>query len=185
MVDGDSRRKRMAIGDWDISGDGGQSVFDEGGSMRCKLTGVKLMLWNGRDDLGDSEVVADIKMSSTNTNCRGGLILRSNASGLTAYKMENYGNRDYYIRKVVNGVVTTLGIANSDQAYNIFVKTRFRIDGYQLSIEEWIDGDWELLSVVEDTSQAIDQGYAGLFGSSVNTGYFITFDNVEISEKQV
>ena len=112
-------------------------------------------------------------------------MLRSEASGLTAYRLELYGPRTYYIRKIIDGTVTTLGTAISAESWNIYVQTRFRVDGFQLSVEEYKDGDWVLIAVVEDTSEAILAGYAGLFGSSLNTAYHIMFDNVEISEKQV
>jgi len=52
-------------------------------------------------------------------------------------------------------------------------------------LEEWIDGAWELVTMVEDTSQAIVSGYCGLIGMSANSSYYITFDNIEINKKEV
>ena len=177
----------MSKSEWDISGIGGISIIDESGSKRCRLSHSKLMLWNGCSTCTNYEVVADIKIANS-TNYRGGLVLRSNAAGTTMYRLRMYGAstyRTYYIDKLVNGVNTILGQVNSSHPYNTYVKTRFRIDGFQLSIEEYIDGAWELITIVEDTSQAIVSGYCGLHGCSLNSGYYITFDNIEINEKEV
>jgi len=174
----------MAKTDWDITGDGGISVINEGGSMRCQLSGVKYMLWNGRGDFTDSEIIADIRLSTNNTNARGGLLLRSNATIGTFYRCRIYGatNRTYYIDRVVNGVSTQLASVGSSQPYNIYTRTRFRVDGFQLSIEEYLSGAWNLVTTVEDTNHAILSGYAGLTGISVNTSYNIRFDNIDIGE---
>lgn len=174
----------MAKDDWDISGDGGISIIEDGGSKRCRLTYHKLMLWNGNSELTDCEIIANIQMGS-NSNCRGGLILRSNESGQTAYRLWILGKRTYYIQKIIDGTITNLAsnIA-STRAYSEYVKTRFRIDGFQISIEEWDEGEWQLVTMVEDTSQAIINGYVGLWGNSVNSSYYITFDNVEINKKE-
>jgi len=172
----------MAKLDWNISGAGGQAVVDEGGSKRCRLSGYKLMLWNARNNLVNSEVVAYVLMA-VDTNTRGGLVLRSDATANSCYRLRVFGPRTYYIQKVVNGTVTTLSTTVSSQPYNIYVKTRFRIDGYQLSIEEYTGGAWVQVAVIIDTEQSLASGYAGLYGESVNTGYFVTFDNIEISER--
>ena len=177
----------MSKSDWVITGTGGISIIEEGGSKRCRLSASKLMLWDGCSTCTDYGVTADISILNT-TNYRGGLVLRCNEAGSTMYRLREYGrnttSRTYYIDKVVNGVNTVLGIVVSNQPYNVFVKTRFRVDGFQLSVEEWINGAWELITMVEDTSQAILSGYCGLHGCSVNSGYYITFDNVEINKKE-
>jgi len=176
----------MSKTDWDITGSGGISIIEEGGSKRCRLTGSKLLLWNGCSSCVDYDVVSDINILST-TNYRGGLVLRCNAAGTTMYRLRLYGrntaSRTYYIDKLVSGVNTVLGVVVSNQP-NVFVKTRFRVDGFQLSVEEWINGAWELITMIEDTSQAIVSGYCGIIGMSVNTSYYITFDNVEINKKE-
>ena len=175
----------MAKADWDITGAGGIAVVDEGGSMRCQLSGTKHMLWNGRGDLEDSETIADIRMSTNNTNARGGMLLRSNATIGTFYRCRIYGanpNRTYYIDRVVNGVSTQLAAIASSQPYYVYTRTRFRVDGFQLSIEEYLSGAWNLVTMVEDTNHAILSGYAGLTGISVNSSYNVRFDNIEIGE---
>jgi len=177
----------MAKSDWDISGIGGISIIDEGGSKRCRLSYTKLMLWNECSTCTDYEVVADIKIG-VNTNYRGGLVLRSDVAGATVYRLRIYGAssyRTYYIDKLVNGVNTILGQVTSSHPNNTFVRTRFRVDGFQLSVEEWIDGAWELIVMAEDTSQAIISGYCGLIGMSATSSYYITFDNIEINKKEV
>jgi len=176
----------MGKTDWNITGDGGISVIEEGGSKRCRLSASKLMLWNENSTCTDFEVVADIKLGA-NTNYCGGITLRANAAGTTMYRLRIYGrdtaSRTYYIDKVVDGVNTNLSTIISVQP-SIYVKTRFRVDGFQLSVEEWIDGAWEVVAMVEDTSQAILSGYCGLFGMSGNSSYYITFDNIEINKKE-
>jgi len=174
----------MSKSDWDITGDGGIGIVEVGGSKRCRLTYRKLMLWNGNSGLTDHEVIVEIQMGSS-TNTRGGIVLRSNESGTTAYRLRMYGPRTYYIQKVVDGAVTVLAIVGSSRAWNEFVKTRFKVDGFQLSVEEWDEGEWKLIASVEDTSQAVISGAAGLYGESVNSDYYVTFDNVEIKEKEV
>ena len=172
----------MALVDWNITGSGGQAVIDYAGSMRCQLSGHKLMLWNGRDDLANSEIIALIRMG-VDSNTRGGMVLRSNLSAISCYRLRIYGKRTYYIQKVVDGVVTTLAVVGSAQPYNVFAKTRFRVDGYQLSVEDWVDGAWQLVLVVEDTGQSLATGYAGVYGESATTGYYLIFDDVEIAER--
>jgi hypothetical protein len=172
----------MGLSSWNISQSGGQAIIDEGGSKRCRLSGSKLMLWNGRDNLINSEIIASILMDSS-TNSRGGLVLRSDSTLNNCYRLRIFGPRTYYIQKVVNGTVTTLATAYSTQPYNAYVKTRFRIDGYQLSVEEFISGVWTLVSVIVDNEQSVISGYAGLYGESVNTSYFLTYDNIEILER--
>jgi len=177
----------MSRVDWDISGTGGISIIDESGSKRCRLSASKLMLWNGCSTCADYEVVADINIWNS-TNYRGGLVLRANAAGTTMYRLRIYGAtnyRTYYIDKLVNGVNTILGQVNSIHPYNTYVKTRFRVDGFQLSVEEYVNGAWELITMVEDTSQAIVSGYCGLHGMSATSSYYITFDNIEINKKEV
>jgi len=171
----------MAKLNWDITGTGGQSVIDEGGSKRCQLSGIKQMLWNGRNNLANSEIICDSKLSSSGN---GGLSLRSDASGLNCYRLRiNYGApRMYYVDKVVAGVATVLASVASSQQWNVYVKTRFRIDGWQLSVEEWISNAWVLITTIEETSHQIASGYAGLLGLSTVT-YYILFDNVAISER--
>ena len=177
----------MSKSDWEITGTGGISIIEEGGSKRCRLAASKLMLWKGCSNCIDYEVIADINILNT-TNYRGGLVLRSNDAGSTMYRLRIYGrnttSRIYYIDKLVDGVNTVLGTVISNQPYGTFVKTRFRIDGFQLSVEEWINGAWELITMIEDTSQAIVSGYCGLHGCSVNSSYYITFDNLEINKKE-
>jgi hypothetical protein len=172
----------MGLSNWTITQSGGQAIVDEGGSKRCRLSGSKLMLWNGRNNLVNSEVVVSILMGG-DTNTRGGLVVRSDSTANNCYRLRIFGPRTYYIQKVVGGVVTTLATAYSTQPYNTYVKTRLRIDGYQLSIEEFISGVWTLVSVIVDNEQSIISGYAGLYGENANTSYFITFDNIEISER--
>lgn len=174
----------MAKIDWTITGDGGISIIEDTGSKRCMLSGSKQMLWKDRNNLGDSEVIADIKFLAGSTNERGGGLLRSNSSIQRCYRLFIYGNRLCMIQRVIDGVVTTLGQASSSQASNIFVKTRFRIDGYQLSVEEYINGEWTLILTAQDTTQALAEGYVGLFGASVNSSYSILFDDVQVGEKE-
>ena len=174
----------MAKTDWNITGDGGIAIINESESMRCQISGTKHMLWNGRDDFTDSEIIADIRLSHNNTNSRGGLLLRSNAGVDTFYRCRIYGtsNRIYYIDRVVNGVSTQLASTNSSQRYNVYTRTRFRVDGSQLSIEEYLSDAWNLLIMAEDTNSTILSGYAGLTGISTSMVYSIRFDNVEIGE---
>ena len=176
----------MSKSDWDITGAGGIAIIEEGGSKRCRLSASKLMLWNGCSTCTDYEVIADINIGSS-TNYRGGLVLRANDSGTTMYRLRIYGAasyRTYYIDKLVNGVNTIIGQVTSIHPYFTYVKTRFRIDGFQLSVEEYVNGAWELITMVEDTSQAIISGYCGLHSCSATSSYYITFDNIEINEKE-
>jgi len=174
--------------DWILSGSGGQSVIDIGGSKRLQLSGSKQMLWNGRDNLANSEVIALIK-PYTNENGgrqRGGMLLRCDSSILNYYQVICYAYtnyRTYYIYRVINGVATLLSQVTSYQAYNIYQKTRFRIDGWQLSIDEYSSGQWNLITTIEDTDHSITSGYAGLIGANYNGSYSFLFDDVQIGER--
>jgi len=172
----------MAKTDWTITGSGGQAIVDEGGSKRCRLSGSKLMLWTGRSDLANSEVVASLLMG-VDTNTRGGLVLRSDPTALNCYRLRVYGPRTYYVQKVVNGAITTLATIVSAQSYYSYIRTRFRVDEYQLSVEEWVGGVWVLVTAIEDTEQSLSQGRAGIYGESASTSYAVTFDEVAISER--
>ena len=174
----------MAKTDWDISGTGGQSVIDMDGSMRCQLTQQKLMLWNGNTGLTDSEVICELRAGYNNhLYNKGGMVLRCDPTAQNCYKLQVQGPRTYYIYKIVSGVVTTLGNIISSQAWNLWIKTRFRVDGHQLSVEEYTGGQWNLILTIDDSSQAHASGAAGLFGNSYNSVYYWLFDNVEIGEK--
>ena len=177
----------MAKSDWIIGGAGGQSVITIDGSQRLQLSGSKYMLWSGRNDLVNSEVIALVK-PYTNENSgrqKGGGLLRcdapiSNYYQALAYAYTSY--RLYYIHRVVNGVSTLLSQVKSYQGYNIYVKTRFRVDGWQLSIDEYSSGEWHLITTIEDTDHSIASGYAGLVSSNYNGGYSFIYDDVQIGE---
>jgi hypothetical protein len=174
----------MARTDWNITGTGGIAIIDETGSKRCQLTGTKLMLWNGRSDLINVEIICESKYSTSNTNAGGAVVLRSDATANNCYRLVIYGatTRTYYIQKVVAGVVTNLGSYTSTIGYSIYGKTRFRVDGYQLSVDEWESGAWVNRITIDDTSQACTTGYVGLMGYST-AGYYVVYDNVEVREK--
>jgi len=178
----------MGKSNWNISGNGGQAVIDVGGSKRCQLSGTKYMLWNARNNLTDCEVVATIKPWTNENGGRqvGAMILRSDDSIYNYYKLMIYAYtnyRKYAIYRIVNGVATLLSQVISYQGYNIYVKTRFRVDGFQLSVEEYISGTWNLITTVEDTDHSIISGYVGIGGNNYSTSYSFLFDDVEISEK--
>ena len=175
----------MSKVDFTITGVGGLSIVDEGGSKRCRLTYTKLMLWNGNPALGDCECVVDIQNSAANSNSGGGIVLRTNSTAQTCYRLLVYGatTKQYYIQVKVNGQTTTLGSFNSTRSYSEYTKIRFRVDGFQLSCEEYINGNWVMSFIVEDTGHAIISGSAGLFGESTNSGYSVSFDNLEINVK--
>jgi len=172
----------MARTDWSISGPDGQAIIEDGGSKRCRLSGSKMMLWNGNSSLANSEIVVNIQMQNT-SNTRGGLILRGDASGTNFYRLFITGYRTYTVQKSVDGNVTALTTAISTRPWNEYTKTRFRVDGYQLSVEEYYNESWNLVVSVIDTESSLGSGYAGLFGASVNSSFYITFDNVEISQR--
>jgi hypothetical protein len=172
--------------DFTITGAGGLSIVDDGGSKRCRLSYSKLMLWNGNPALGDCECVVEVQNSAANSNSGGGVILRSNSTAQTCYRLLIYGGgtgKAYYIQKAINGQYATLGTFISTRTWNDYTKIRFRVDGFQLSVEEYINGNWVMAFMVEDTSHAIISGSVGLFGESTNSGYSISFDNMEINTK--
>lgn len=175
---------KMGKSDWDINGPGGQGIIDDAGSMRCQLTATKNMTWNGDVALTDSEVITEIKLNSTNGYSRVGPVLRADETCENGYFCLAYGyaTKRYYIFKVVDGVKTQLAYFVSEFASSLYTKIRFRIDGYQLSIEEWKEGDWVVIGIIEDTDETHPSGRAGLRGESLTT-YYGLFDNVEIGEK--
>jgi hypothetical protein len=179
----------MARADWDITGLGGIAIIDDGGSKRCQLSGNKLMLWNGRSNLADVQVASDYKFSNASSTIRGGCVVRSDATGNNSYRLHTSPSgsvRVHVIYKVVNGIWTTLGTVNSNQSASVYVKTRLRVDGWQLSVEEYINGAWVLLMAIEDTSHALVLGFSGIYNTTAPgyEAYSTIFDNVEIGEKE-
>lgn len=174
----------MAKIDWTITGTGGQSVVTDAGSKRLQLSYTKLMLWSARNNLVDSEVVGDVKVGDAgSSNSSGGFVLRSDSNMSNCYRLLIVGNRTYYVQKIVAGVVTTLASTNSSQPWSYYATTRFRVDGYQLSVDEYSAGVWNNIIVALDTTQSVPSGYTGLLGNSVNSSYWIYFDNIIISER--
>ena len=178
----------MAKSDFLISGSGGQAIIEVDGSKRCQLSGTKYLLWNGRNNLVNAEVIALIK-PYTNQNSgyqRGGMLLRCDENILNYYRLLTYAYtnyRTYYIHRVINGVGTLLGQVTSYKAYNIYTKTRFRVDGYQLSIDEYNSGEWGLIATIEDTDHSLISGYAGICGVNYSGSYHFLFDDLEIGER--
>lgn len=175
----------MGKSDWDISGPGGQAIVDESGSMRCQLSGEKHMTWNGNVALTDSEVITEIKLYSTNGYSRAGPMLRADEDCENGYfcMARGYATKYYFVYKIVDGIKTQLAAWTSEFASSLYTKIRFRIDGYQLSLEEWKEGAWVVMGIIEDTSQAHPSGRAGLRAESHTGAYYGLFDNIEIGEK--
>lgn len=172
----------MALSDWDISGDGGQAIVDDGGSMRCQLTGSKLMLWNGQDSLVNTQITAEIKNVAAGGQLSG-LVLRCDDTSDNCYfdRITVVSSKKYhYVYRIVSGVATLIAQSASTESYSVYTKTRFSINGSQVSVEEWLAGDWSVLISVTD-SVLETPGYAGL--KSQNTaGYSTLFDNIIIAE---
>lgn len=165
--------------DWNITGSGECAILSESGSMRCRLTNAVLMLWNGNNNLANSEIVADLKLTANSSSPIGCFILRSDENGSNCYRMRQNGVRTVSIERVVNGVATVLGSTTSTQQGTTWVRTRFRVDQFQLSVEEYLSGSWVLLLFVTDTQQSRSAGYSGI--SSLSTsGFGAWFDNISI-----
>lgn len=174
----------MAKINWDISGEGGFAIVSMGGSARCQLVGVKTLLYNGRTDFGNCEVVGEYRQQSSSSNCRGMLVLRSDADMSNCYRLVIFGPRLYYVQKAVDGTVTTLATLNSTQSWDIYLPTRFRADGFQLSVDEYAGGEWVNVITVLDNESSHIAGRVGIGGVSV-AGYHGLFDNVTLGERQV
>ena len=169
---------------WLIQGTGGQSIIDEGGSKRCQLTLAKWMLWNERNDLLNAEIIGSIKLYNTSSWNRGGFLLRCDSSCNNAYYLRITSNgavKVYYLYRILNGVWTMLTSSNSSESPTVYTKVRFRVDGNQISIEEYVTGEWNLIQLITDDYITV-AGYVGLRGDC-GSGYSVLFDNIEISEK--
>lgn len=175
----------MSYLDWDIYGSGVQSVVDVEGSKRVKLAGLEWMLYNGEAALVDSEIIADIRRYDVIQYSEGGLLLRSDVNLLNCYYLQRSidPSDSYLLTKVVAGVRTDLWTSPTGHAPEDWVRVRFRADGWQISVHEWIDGAWDGKVLVEDTGQSHASGYAGLFGANADPTGSLLFDNVEIAVK--
>jgi len=177
----------MAKTNWNISGIGGQAVIIESGSKRCELSGTKLMLYNGASSLTNCQLIADIKLYGAAGYNQGGIIFRSNAAGTNGYAfIRSYIGgigKNCYVYKIVDGVWTQIAFATTTFAYTDWVRTRVRMDGWQISVDEWISGAWSQLKLIEETTHQHASGYIGLIGTSTNVVGSILFDNVDIGEK--
>lgn len=173
--------------DWDISGTGDFGIVEDADSKRLQLSGQKLCLYNGRNNLLNAEIIVDVKLGSRYAPyTKGGVVHRCDASSDNCYYFCVAGsggtNRMYYIYRIISGIATQLAFALSTQPYYQYVKTRFRIDEKQLSIEEYIEGNWKLILLLED-GFITAAGYSGFKATHTDTSYYILFDNVEIGEK--
>lgn len=174
----------MAKTDWDIGGDGGQSIAAVGESLCCELSGIKWILWNGNSGLTDAEIIADIRLYGTNGYNQGGLLLRSGADPTwNCYRFRRKYKNLCYIDVIVNGVVTQLAYATTNFTYDQWIRTRFRMDGWQISVDEWYASAWQQLMLIEETGNHHLSGYVGLMGTNTHTVGSVLFDNVEIAEK--
>jgi hypothetical protein len=173
----------MAKSNWDISGSGGLGTVEDAGSKRLQLHATKLVLYNGKINFLNSEIIVEIKLGFASTNCNGGVIFRSDATSNNGYYIGVRGGtvRSYIVYRIVSGTYTQISIVDSTQSWNTYLKTRFRIDGSQISAEEYISGVWVLILAIDDTF-ITNTGYTGLKNIGV-AGCWINFDNVEIGEK--
>lgn len=180
----------MAKINWDISGTGGQAVIIESSSKRCELSGNKLCLYNGASSLANCQLIADIKLYGTAGYNGGGIILRSDGTRNNGYAfVRRYYGGDHgsgtacNIYKIVNGVWTQIAIAYTTFSWVTWIRTRVRIDGWQISVDEWIEGAWSQLMLVDETSHQHASGFIGLIGTSTNVVGSILYDNVDIGVK--
>lgn len=181
----------MAKTDWDfvIDGTGSWAIVSAGGSMRLQLTfGKVYALWNGRNDLANSEVIAELRINTASSNNRGAFILRSDGSKNNMYILNVFYNtatrRKYYLYRVVNNVWTLLLTQVMDSVPPLsYIPIRFRIDGYQLTCHNYHGAAWHEIFVKEDELQSHAQGFAGIAGLSIVSSYSVNFDNIEIRER--
>lgn len=177
----------MARTDWDIHGPGIQRIVTVNGSKRCELNGLEWMLYNGDAALADAEVIADTRRYGNYTYSQGGLLLRTDATLENCYYLQRqgFGAVDgYRLSRHVNTVMTILWQGSLGHAPGDWVRVRFRVDGWQLSVHEWVASAWSEIVVVDDQAQAHASGYTGLFGANnANPAGSMLFDNVEIAEK--
>ena len=166
--------------DWTITGSGSISIIEHTGSKRLQILGEKLVLWNGNDHLINSEIIVDTRAVDPWKRF-GGLALRSNSNGLNMYKLY-MTNGSFTIYRVVNGVATALSMFSPIASYLTWRKLRFRIDDWQLSVEEYSGDNWVLLSAIEDQTQAHSSGSIGFVGIVSSMSGWL-YDNVEIGEK--
>ena len=146
------------------------------------------MLYNGATSLIDCELIVDIKLYGTPGYCQGGVIFRSNAEGTNGYAFIRShvgvgGGKACYVYKIVDNVWTQLTYVTTTFTWDVWVRTRVRMDGWQISIDEWIDGAWSQLKLIEETTHQHALGYIGLIGTSTNAIGSILFDNVDIGVK--
>lgn len=169
---------------WDIYGLGLQSIVNVDGSMRCQLAGLEWMLYNGDVALEDSQIIADIRRYGNYTYSQGGLILRSDVDLMNCYYFQREPNDDYRLTRHVGGAFTILWTGSLGHTPDQWARLRFRIEGWQLSVYEWVAGAWSEVVIVSDLVQAHTSGYVGLFGanSAQPTGMML-FDNIEVAKK--
>lgn len=177
----------MARTDWDIYGTGLQSIVDVDGSLRCQLAGLEWMLYNGVIDLGDSQIIADMRRYGDYSVSQGGLLLRADATLENCYYLQRQvvaPGDGYRLTRHVDTVMTILWQGSLGHAPEDWVRVRFRIDGWQLSVYEWVAGEWSEVVLVNDLDEAHVSGYVGLFGLNTNNpAGMMLYDNIEIAEK--
>lgn len=166
--------------DWSLIGTGTLSIVTDAGSKRASLNGLLTCLWNGNPLLTDSYIIGDLKFgSNASPSLNGGFILHANSTAASCYRLYITALRNYVVQKVINGNAQNLVTFQSSQAYNDYIKTRFKIIGHQITVEEYVAGQWNLVCAAIDNDTQLASGYAGFFDSGY-AGYNILFDNIEI-----
>lgn len=180
----------MAKTDWDfiIDGTGSWAVINADGSMKLQFIYSKVYaLWNGRNNLANSEVIAELKFNNTDTFCRGGLVLRNDGTKNNMYILcvyyQSSTKRRFYLYRVVSNVWTLIADVKFSVSPFSYIPTRFRIDGWQLSCHVYHTAAWHEVFVKDDDLQSHSQGYAGVVGLSIVASHSVNFDNVEIRER--
>lgn len=171
--------------DWTITGVGLVTIINDEISNRCQLSYNTNMTWNGNNQLVNCEIIADVKVTDPRAAySRAALVLRSDISILNCYLLLFDSPNIYYLCRIVNGVSTILFTFHSTFDYNVFRTIRFRIDGYQLSVHEYINGSWVQSILLVDNNQTLVSGKVGIsnWGQSTNS-LTVLFDNVNINQR--
>lgn len=172
--------------DWNILGNGLVTIINDGVSYRCQISNNTTMLWNGNQQLTNCEIISDVKMIDFVANrSNGGLILRSDAGSVLSncYWLFITSPNKYTLYRTVSAQATLLATYNSLIDYNVFRTIRFRIDGFTISVDEYINGSWVNRILVVDNVQTLTAGRAGVCGWSGSASYNILFDNININQR--
>jgi len=122
---------------------------------------------NSWDDIGspaDVEVLARVRWTYGYYRCAYVVLRGSGTTNENGYlaSFQDYGTNSFYLYKMTNGSLTSLGYVTGTLELNTWYWVRFRVEGTALKAKYWADGEAEPASwQIENTDATYASGWVG------------------------